>query len=79
MTTATEPVAEPWTMSHQLHVFNQVESRPGPPDDEGTRWMERRTTGKATAVCSCGYSSGLVDRGDLPPVDALAAEHPRTL
>jgi uncharacterized ParB-like nuclease family protein len=77
MPTATEPVAEPWTMSHQLHVLNQIESRPGPPDEEGVRWMQRRLTGKTTAVCSCGYSSGLVDRDELPPIEELARRHPR--
>ncbi|MFM9796531.1 hypothetical protein [Streptomyces turgidiscabies] len=72
-------MSEPWTLDHRLHVLNQIESRPGPPNDEGERWMERRTTGKATAVCSCGFNTGLVDRSELPAVEELAAEHPRTI
>lgn len=78
MPTATEPVVEPWTMSHQLHVLNQIESRPGPPDDDGVRWMERRLTGKTIAVCPCGLNTGLVDRSELPSIEELAAQHPRS-
>jgi hypothetical protein len=68
---------EPWTMSHQLHVLNQIESRPGLPNEQGECWMERRLTGKAIACCSCGYTTGLIDRTDLPPIADLAAQHPR--
>ena len=76
MTTALEA---PWTVDHRLHVLNQIESRLGLPDDKGDRWMERRLTGKTIAVCSCGYTSGLVDRDEVPPVEELAIEHPRTI
>ncbi|OQR64769.1 hypothetical protein B6E66_07365 [Streptomyces maremycinicus] len=79
MTTTIEVAAEAWVMDHHLHVLMQIESRPLPPHDEGQRWVERRLTGKATAVCSCGYTSGLVDSKSLPPVQALAAEHPRRI
>lgn len=68
---------EPWSMDHQLHVLNQIESRPGQPDGNDERWMERRLTGKAIAVCPCGLNTGLVDSSELPDLQALAAEHPR--
>lgn len=69
---------EPWSMDHQLHVLIQIEARAGQPNDKGERWMERRLTGEAIAVCSCGYSTGLVDSSSLPNVEELAAQHPRT-
>ena len=75
MSTAT--TEDTWTLAHQLHVLNQTEARPGQPDGRGIQWMERRLTGKAIAVCPCGYSTGLVDGGSLPPIEELAAEHPR--
>ncbi|MGW3416474.1 hypothetical protein [Streptomyces phaeochromogenes] len=75
MTTA--PVEEPWVLDHQLHLLAQIESRPGLPDAKGDRWMDRRTTGKVMAVCTCGLNTGLVDRGELPSIEQLAAEHPR--
>ena len=70
---------EPWTTDHRLHVLNQIEARPGQPNDKGERWMERRLTGKVTAVCSCGYNTGLVDRSQVSDVEQLAAEHPRSI
>lgn len=73
----THCIAEPWAMDHRLHVLIQAEARTGQPNDDGERWVERRVTGKAIAVCSCGYTSGLVDSSSLPPVEELAAEHPR--
>ena len=64
----------PWAMDHELLFLAQSESRPG-----GDGWKECRTTGKARAVCSCGYDSGLVDRGQLPTNDDLREHHhPRT-
>ncbi|MDX3777746.1 hypothetical protein [Streptomyces europaeiscabiei] len=69
---------EPWTLDHHLTVLNQIESLPGPPDGEGVRWVERRLTGKAIAVCPCGLNTGLIDRSDLPSVEELAAQHPRS-
>jgi hypothetical protein len=72
-----EPV--PWTLDHQVHVFAQTESRPGPLTDEGERWMERQPTGKVMVVCTCGYSSGLIDRTELEAtVAGLEPEHPST-
>ncbi|WP_328544589.1 hypothetical protein [Streptomyces europaeiscabiei] len=72
------PPPEPWALDHHLTVLNQIESQPGPPDDEGVRWVERRLTGKAIAVCPCGLNTGLVDRSDLPNLQELAARHPRS-
>lgn len=71
----TEHLAERWVMDHRLHVLIQGEARDGQPNAKGERWVERRLTGKAIAVCSCGYTSGLVDSSSLPPVEQLAAEH----
>ena len=67
---------EPWTMDHKLHMLIQTEARDGEPNGKGERWVERRPTGKAIAVCSCGYSSGLVASDDLPPSQQLASDHP---
>ncbi|MEU9285976.1 hypothetical protein AB0D57_14930 [Streptomyces sp. NPDC048275] len=75
----TDSIAEPWSMDHRLHVLNQIESRLGPADTEGVRWMERRLTGKVIAVCSCGLNTGLVDRGQMRPAEELAAEHSPSL
>lgn len=67
---------EPWTLDHLVHVFAQSESRPGPLTGEGERWMERQRTGKVMVVCTCGYSSGLIDHAELEDtVASLAAEH----
>ncbi|MBW8701875.1 hypothetical protein MBT84_19905 [Streptomyces sp. MBT84] len=72
----THCIEQPWVMDHRLHVLVQSEARMGQPNDKGERWVERRLTGKAIAVCSCGYTSGLVDRATLPAVEELAAKHP---
>lgn len=70
---------EPWTLDHGVHLFAQTESRPGPLTDEGERWMERQRTGKAMVVCTCGYTSGLIDRAELEAtVSGLATEHSST-
>ncbi|MFE3857794.1 hypothetical protein ACFXPN_42485 [Streptomyces griseorubiginosus] len=67
---------EPWTLDHQVHLFAQTESRPGPLTDDGGRWMERQPTGKVHIVCQCGYASGLIDRTELEStVAGLAADH----
>lgn len=69
----------PWALDHLVHVFAQTESRPGPLTDEGERWMERQQTGKVMVVCTCGYSSGLIDHAELEDtVASLAAEHTPT-
>jgi hypothetical protein len=71
---------EPWTLEHRVHLFNQDEVRPGPPDSDGTRWVERRLTGKANAVCNCGWSSGWMDRDELLAMrEQLKTEHPSYL
>lgn len=67
---------EPWALDHPVHLFAQTESRPGTLTDEGKRWVERQRTGKAMVICTCGYTSGLIDRTDLEStVAGLAAEH----
>ncbi|MGW3651887.1 hypothetical protein [Streptomyces sp. NPDC000878] len=71
---------EPWTLDHLVHVFAQTKSRPGPLTDEGERWMDRQQTGKVMVVCTCGYTSGLIDHAALEDtVAALATEHAPTL
>jgi hypothetical protein len=65
-----------WATDHTLHMFNQIEKRPGPEtDSEGRHWTEARKTGLAIAVCNCGYSSGWVPRGKLPGRLSLLAQH----
>ncbi|GAA4676813.1 hypothetical protein GCM10023347_33930 [Streptomyces chumphonensis] len=71
---------QPWTPDHELHAFARTESRPGPPEEDGGQWMERRQTGQALIVCECGYTSGLIDRATVRETMAeLAAEHPPAL
>ncbi|WP_326729721.1 hypothetical protein [Streptomyces phaeochromogenes] len=62
---------EPWALDHHLHTLAQSEARPG-----ADGWMERRPTGKVWILCPCGYSTGLVDKAELPDIEALRAEHP---
>lgn len=67
---------EPWALDHQVHLFAQTESRPGPLTAEGERWMQGRPTGKVMVVCTCGYNSGLIERAEMEStVAALAGEH----
>lgn len=63
--------AQPWFLRHDLHVMPQMEVRLS-----GSDWLEARRSGKAMVVCSCGYSSGLVDAAELPSPEDLADEHP---
>lgn len=44
---AEDETADTWAVPHEVHLVHQVESRPGPPDADGARWMERRKTGLA--------------------------------
>jgi hypothetical protein len=67
---------EPWIVSHDPRVWRQHEARPGPPQADGARWVERRLTGMGAASCSCGYTTGLVPRDQLPDAQQFAAEHP---
>ncbi|MFF0136756.1 hypothetical protein ACFYRN_09945 [Streptomyces sp. NPDC005227] len=67
---------ESWTLDHEVHAFARTESRPGEPTADGERWMERQTTGKVMVVCTCGYSSGLIDHTELTStVASLAEQH----
>lgn len=76
VTCPVSPSSEPWTLDHDVHVFAQTESRPGPLTDEGERWKECRQTGKVMVLCRCGYGSGLIDRTELQrTVAELATEH----
>lgn len=67
---------EPWALDHGLTLLAQTESRPGPLTGEGEQWMERQTTGKIMAVCQCGFTTGMVDKAELPDIEALKADHP---
>jgi hypothetical protein len=76
VTCTASPGSEAWALDHEVHVFAQTESRPGPLTDEGERWMESRHTGKVMVLCRCGYSSGLIDRAELEAtVAGLAEDH----
>lgn len=66
---------EPWTLDHRLHVFNQIESRPGQPNEKGEQWMERRLTGLVLAVCNCGFNTGWIPRDQLPSSGELLGRH----
>lgn len=66
---------EPWTLDHNPHIWLQHEARPMPPDENGRRWTERRLTGYGTACCSCGYTTGLVQRDQLPDIRTFIGQH----
>lgn len=66
---------EPWTLNHDPHIWRQHEARPGPPDKDGVRSTERRFTGLGTATCSCGYTTGLVPKEQLPDLLDFFGEH----
>lgn len=66
--------AQGWAMDHHLQLLVQTEHRADPDPSRGT---ERRHTGLAMAACSCGYTSGLLPREELPDDEALRALHPR--
>lgn len=66
----------PWELEHRLHYLNQIETRPGTPKDDGTRWAERRLTGLVNALCNCGYSSGWVPGDGMPLPSDMFAAHP---
>jgi hypothetical protein len=68
-------MTQPWTLDHRLTWLPQTESRPGELTAEGEQWMECRPTGKARVVCTCGYSTDLVDRSALPSNDDLREHH----
>jgi hypothetical protein len=60
-----------WTAQHRLALYNQIET--GPPTSDG--WATNRAAGRVHLLCNCGYSSGWIDRKDLPSPDQLKAEH----
>ncbi|MFJ5059037.1 hypothetical protein ACIP96_06410 [Streptomyces nigra] len=64
-----------WATPHALHVAQQIQSRLGPADEEGQRWMEHRRTGLVNASCNCGYSTGWIPREQLPATDELYRQH----
>lgn len=64
-----------WSKAHRLHIHNQIESRPGPVEDDGTSWLENRSAGLVHLVCNCGYSSGWIRRQEMPDPVQLKAEH----
>lgn len=66
---------ESWTLDHRPQIIRQTETRPGPVQSDGSRWIERRLTGMGTASCSCGYTTGLVAREQLPEITAFVGEH----
>ncbi|MEE4546474.1 hypothetical protein V2S66_31480 [Streptomyces sp. V4-01] len=66
---------EPWKPDHNPHILLQLEARPGPPNARGIRSTERRLTGYGTACCSCGYTTGLLPRDQLPDLLTLVGEH----
>lgn len=57
---------EPWVIEHHLAGFLQLESRPGPVDEQGDRWKERRATGLVLYLCPCGLDTGWVARDQVP-------------
>jgi hypothetical protein len=67
--------AEPWALDHAPRILMQMEVRPGPAMTDGTRWTERRLTGRGVALCSCGYNTGLIPRAELPEVTAFVSGH----
>jgi hypothetical protein len=75
----TDPTETAWTLDHDLVVLNQTEARPGETDTDGNRWLDYRTTGKVIAVCTCGYTSGLVDPTTLADRATLLGAHPSAM
>lgn len=66
------PEAEPWTIDHNVTLFQQTKGRPGPVDGKGDQWVEREATGLMLAVCNCGLNTGWIDREVMPDQAALA-------
>jgi len=75
-----QPVSTPteaeWVLDHNPAILLQAESRGGEPNADGVRWIESRPTGLGMALCSCGYTTGLISRGQLPGPQRFADEHP---
>lgn len=64
-----------WTKQHELHLHNQVETKPGEPEADGTAWMDARSAGMVHLLCNCGYSTGWIPRSDMPSREQLQADH----
>lgn len=60
-----------WSKPHQLHMFRQVEQRPG----EGSGWMEAQSAGLIHLLCNCGYSTGWIPEDQTPNRAQLLADH----
>jgi len=72
---ASKVEAQPWTTGHDLSVHNQIESRPGPAQEDGITWADNRSTGMVHVLCNCGYSSGWIPRQEMPSFEQLRAAH----
>lgn len=68
---ATATAETAWTMSHQLHVYCQVESKP----DAVTGWWTHQATGLVHLLCNCGYSTGWIPQDQMPSRQQIVAEH----
>ncbi|MEU5769808.1 hypothetical protein ABZ782_28225 [Streptomyces asoensis] len=64
-----------WSKPHRLTIHNQIESRPGPLEEDGRAWLENRSAGMVHLLCNCGYSTGWIRRQDMPDPTTLKAEH----
>lgn len=60
-----------WSKRHELHIYCQVESRPG----SVSGWRENQSTGLVHLICNCGYSSGWIPQDQMPSRDQLVGEH----
>lgn len=70
--TTSTPDTEPWTVDHDVTLFAQNRTRPGPTDDTGDRWAEYEYTGLMLAVCNCGMNTGWINRDKMPSHETLA-------
>jgi hypothetical protein len=64
-----------WTAQHRLALYNQIETTAGPVTERGQQWAETRGTGRVHLLCNCGWTSGWIDRKDMPSPEQLKAEH----
>ncbi len=63
---------ETFEVRHEPKTVFQVESCVSP---GGHHALHRRFTGLAHYTCNCGYSSGWVPRGTLPPPTDFIRDH----
>ncbi|MEV8395929.1 MULTISPECIES: hypothetical protein [unclassified Streptomyces] len=66
----TEP--EPWTIGHELTLFQQVRTLDSPAGIGTARWRETGATGQMLAVCNCGLDTGWISHDELPSREVLA-------